>query len=557
MYKIGELSKLCSLPVKTLRYYDEIGLLVPDEIDQFTGYRYYSASKLSTCYRIIALKALGFSLEEIKASLAARSDDEVLRLIETHSEKLKSSIIDTESKLKKLETLKEIITEGEKKMFDLIIKNSDDIHVACVRNIYKSKDAAYFELKRLRSAIPATITGKSEVIINYETEYSDSDFDFAVCVEINGRLPKGIGASEKSLRFDETASVICKAEELQSAYRFVIEQVEALPAQITGPFYEIYHEDCIVELKVPVCQLAKERIVPDDKPIFEFIPDDEMIGKWEFLDRVPAKEQFVYGYLKERNPEAIWLKDIFFMPGGKGYWIIDGWTKGSFTTRFNWPRCRYRHELTIERRGEKTLMFVEMKDNYEIISRGGKPMVYVYEKTSSEAFEPNSIGIKDEVNYPFIPDERAIGLWLSVDCIHDPNGFDPNSRHPGVELFVRGIEFQPEGRAVYKFDRELNPFYSVEWTKGMILDKHLLTNSAYEIKTINGKEYLFSEWKSGDYIYGGRVNGYYVFEKDNISLITFIRHLIRIIAPIVLNEIVEQLTPIRFRRVGDVFQIPF
>ena len=75
---------------------------------------------------------------------------------------------------------------------------------------------------------------------------------------------------------------------------------------------------------------------------------------------------------------------------------------------------------------------------------------------------------------------------------------------------------QPEGRAVYKFDRELNPFYSVEWTKGMIPDKHLLTNSAYEIKTINGKEYLFSEWKSGDYIYGSRVNGYYVFENRRI-----------------------------------------
>ena len=40
MYKIGELSKLCSIPVKTLRYYDDIGLLRPDHIDKFTGYRY-------------------------------------------------------------------------------------------------------------------------------------------------------------------------------------------------------------------------------------------------------------------------------------------------------------------------------------------------------------------------------------------------------------------------------------------------------------------------------------------------------------------------------------
>ena len=56
MYRIGELSKLCNISVKALRYYDAQGLLIPDKIDKFTGYRYYSASKLVDCYRIIALK---------------------------------------------------------------------------------------------------------------------------------------------------------------------------------------------------------------------------------------------------------------------------------------------------------------------------------------------------------------------------------------------------------------------------------------------------------------------------------------------------------------------
>lgn len=67
MYKIGELSKLCNIPVKTLRYYDSEGILCPDEIDTSTGYRYYSAARLSDCYRILALKELGFTLEEIRA----------------------------------------------------------------------------------------------------------------------------------------------------------------------------------------------------------------------------------------------------------------------------------------------------------------------------------------------------------------------------------------------------------------------------------------------------------------------------------------------------------
>ncbi len=65
MMKIGDFSKLSRVSIKALRYYDEMGLLKPIEIDRFTGYRYYSASQLSSLNRIIALKDMGFSLEQI------------------------------------------------------------------------------------------------------------------------------------------------------------------------------------------------------------------------------------------------------------------------------------------------------------------------------------------------------------------------------------------------------------------------------------------------------------------------------------------------------------
>ena len=54
MFKIGEFSKFSQVTVKTLRYYDQIGLLKPAEIDRFTGYRYYSASQLPRLHRILA-----------------------------------------------------------------------------------------------------------------------------------------------------------------------------------------------------------------------------------------------------------------------------------------------------------------------------------------------------------------------------------------------------------------------------------------------------------------------------------------------------------------------
>jgi len=65
MFKIGEFSKLSQVPVKTLRYYDEIDLLKPAKVDDFTGYRYYSAEQLFQLNRILALKDLGLSLAQI------------------------------------------------------------------------------------------------------------------------------------------------------------------------------------------------------------------------------------------------------------------------------------------------------------------------------------------------------------------------------------------------------------------------------------------------------------------------------------------------------------
>ena len=69
MLKIGDFSRLSRVTVKALRYYDEIGLLKPVAVDRFTGYRYYSADQLPRLNRIIVLKNLGLSLEEVSQLL--------------------------------------------------------------------------------------------------------------------------------------------------------------------------------------------------------------------------------------------------------------------------------------------------------------------------------------------------------------------------------------------------------------------------------------------------------------------------------------------------------
>ena len=64
--KIGEFSRLCRVTVRTLRHYEQIDLLVPEIVDQFTGYRYYSIEQLQKMQSILQLKGMGFSLEEIR-----------------------------------------------------------------------------------------------------------------------------------------------------------------------------------------------------------------------------------------------------------------------------------------------------------------------------------------------------------------------------------------------------------------------------------------------------------------------------------------------------------
>ena len=64
--KIGEFSQLMQVTIKTLRHYEQKGLLIPDEVDEWTGYRYYSIEQMQKLQSIRDLQSLGFSLDEIK-----------------------------------------------------------------------------------------------------------------------------------------------------------------------------------------------------------------------------------------------------------------------------------------------------------------------------------------------------------------------------------------------------------------------------------------------------------------------------------------------------------
>ncbi len=82
MFSIGELSKLTQLPVKTLRYYHEEGLLVPAFVDPDTGYRYYDESHVETARVIVYLRSLEFPLNEIRELLRAEGEVDLLTVLD-------------------------------------------------------------------------------------------------------------------------------------------------------------------------------------------------------------------------------------------------------------------------------------------------------------------------------------------------------------------------------------------------------------------------------------------------------------------------------------------
>ena len=106
LFKIGEFSKMSGFSVKTLRYYDDIDLFKPIEVDLFTGYRYYKEEQLKDLKLIETLKNIGFSLEEIKNNwdnfteeLFLKKKKELLKQIDLKKEAIKK-VDEMRSKIK-------------------------------------------------------------------------------------------------------------------------------------------------------------------------------------------------------------------------------------------------------------------------------------------------------------------------------------------------------------------------------------------------------------------------------------------------------------------------
>ncbi|MCL2773031.1 MAG: MerR family transcriptional regulator [Oscillospiraceae bacterium] len=247
----------------------------------------------------------------------------------------------------------------------------------------------------------------------------------------------------------------------------------------------------------------------------EFENDPEAVGKWEIIGEYPTKESFLTKSESKDNNYGKRFKEIYFLPNGQRYWIY-GWNKGYIINR-NGDYTAVNPYKIEEINGEK-YMFVDWK-SYDYIKHGGQTTVLVLKQSDNKNYTLDEISRKDDINKPFVDDKKILGKWKAVARVESKDEyFNPDTEK---KFFFKHTEFKENGWCENIYGEENRKFTTpgLTWTKGYILaragkDDTENTAEKYEIKTIDGKEYLFIEWKSGDYTWGGLDPTYYVFVRE-------------------------------------------
>ncbi|MET7490991.1 MerR family transcriptional regulator [Streptomyces sp900116325] len=132
MFTIGDFARYGRVSARMLRHYDAIGLLPPDRTDPATGYRFYGAAQLARLNRIIALKDLGFTLQQVQAVLDDQVGPEELRgMLRLRQVELEAAMAAAAARLAQVEArLRSIESEGHMPTDEVVVKNVPAVRVA-------------------------------------------------------------------------------------------------------------------------------------------------------------------------------------------------------------------------------------------------------------------------------------------------------------------------------------------------------------------------------------------------------------------------------------------
>lgn len=269
MLRIGEFSVLSQISIYMLRHYNEIGLLIPEHIDQFTGYRYYSENQLPIANKIQALKNMGLSLSLIKEILTKyTTNEELKKYLELHATEQREKIADMQRQLNLIETTIENLGHTAPiPLYSVALKKFPAHNVISVRGIIATPDQEAVLWKQLaheRNAQNIQLSNPAWNIAKFHNEgFVEENLDVEIQQTVVGQYKDTEMMKFKAVE-EITAATLTfrgKYELLPEANEEVIRWIADNHYELTGNHFNIYHispeteqniENMITEVCFPI-----------------------------------------------------------------------------------------------------------------------------------------------------------------------------------------------------------------------------------------------------------------------------------------------------------------
>ena len=250
MIRIGDFARLSQVSIVTLRHYNDLGLLEPIAVDPLTGYRYYSVGQLPRLNRILSLKDLGFSLEQIRDVLDDGVSLEQLQgMLRMKRAEVERRLTDEQERLARIEVrLKQIEQENTMPDYEVVLKTVAPVLVASRRVTIPTNDQ-----------VPDYLNPAFEEVFNYVAEQgvkpssshlalwhtsadTHTDEDAEALVPVARTLPGTERVKVYELPQVQVASVVHHGDfsNFTQTHVALNKWIEANGYRVTGSFREIY-----------------------------------------------------------------------------------------------------------------------------------------------------------------------------------------------------------------------------------------------------------------------------------------------------------------------------
>lgn len=279
MFRIGEFSKIAQVSSRLLRYYDEIGLLRPSHIDRWTNYRYYTADQLLRLNRILALKELGLSLDEIQQLL---EDDvgtaQIRDLYQTRKEQIERSLREELARLQQVQLrLNQLESLNSDVAPDVVVKEVPEQQVISFHGPTISGER-FFDLFERLCGIAHKKNGRGPLFtVMYSPLFTpEADMDLEIGFIWHGKRPAPLIVDDEVTlnsrqlpAVSEMATIVHQGlDDHPLAYNGLGRWLGENHYQIIGPGREILLENrypadpssCVMEIQFPIKRLDFDQL---------------------------------------------------------------------------------------------------------------------------------------------------------------------------------------------------------------------------------------------------------------------------------------------------------